>query len=87
MKMMNSRNNICIFCIKDYTDEYGFKYYKGKSYKAAIEKDWEDNEVYSIYSPGKGPMGSLAISNLTRNNFIRLEEERENKLKQLLTND
>ena len=32
-------------------------------------------------------MGTLAISSLTRNNFIRLEEERENKLKQLLPSD
>lgn len=81
---MNSRNNSSIFCIKDYTDEYGFKYYKGRIYKAAIEKDWEDNEVYSIYSPGKGPMGTLAISNLTRNNFIRLEEWREKQLNELV---
>lgn len=81
---MNSRNNSSIFCIKDYTDEYGFKYYKGKVYKASIEKDWQDNEVYSIYSPGKGPMGTLAISNLTRNNFIRLEEWREKQLNELV---
>jgi len=68
-------------CIKEYKDEYGFMYYVGKTYEIDVAN--EKSPWLYRYLPGAGPMGTLAVCTLLKENFILIEKERDNKLKQL----
>lgn len=67
-------------CIKDCKDEYGFIYTIGKFYE--VNKGSENSPWLYRHIPGEGP-GSLAICTLLKENFINIEEDRDNKLNQL----
>lgn len=68
-------------CIKDCKDEYGFIYTIGKTYE--VNKSREISPWLYRYIPGAGPGGTLAICTLLKENFIDIEEQRDNKLNQL----
>ena len=68
-------------CIKDYKDEYGFIYTIGKTYE--FNKGNENSPWLYRHIPGVGPFGSLAICTLLKENFIDIEEQRDNKLNDL----
>lgn len=66
-------------CIKEFTDEYGFKYYVGKTYSVQ-DSNKEKNVWYYRYLPGAGPLGTLAICSIRADYFISIEEHRNNKI-------
>jgi hypothetical protein len=68
-------------CIKDYKDEYGFIYSVGKTYQVNATR--ENSPWLYRHIPGAGPMGTLAICTLIKENFILIEENRDNRLNQL----
>ena len=68
-------------CIKDYVDEYGFTYSVGKTYE--VNETRENSPWLYRHIPGAGPMGTLAISTLLKENFLLIEEVREKKLNDL----
>ena len=68
-------------CIKDYKDEYGFIYSVDKTYQ--VNPTSESSPWLYRHLPGAGPMGTLAICTLLKENFILIEENRDNKLNQL----
>lgn len=71
-------------CIKYYKDEYGFVYNVGEIFEVDdIKPTYLNDHYYYKTQPGKGPWGSLAISNLSKEDFIDIKKVRSDKLELL----